>query len=399
MQRIARGLLYSLLWVIPFSKAGIEILFPLLLVSWLIGWHWPGRKEPLLVKSVPNQAILFTLFAYLGVCIWSVSYSTYPFLSIQALVRKTAEYLLFFVIVMEIADHPTVAPRSLRALLGAAWLVGIYAVIQQVAGRDPIRDRALVYSRMVGPYENPNDLATFLMVVGLVMLAHLLSRPKQTRISGWLGGLLILGCLAWTLSRGALIGLWAGLSLLLIYSRKRMVGIGLSVALAMSSAVLFFRKGQFFEMLAFSDAGLQERHVMWKVGWRMIQDRPFLGHGLNTFMANYLDYADVPNNGPAYAHNCLLQITAETGLLGLISFLLFLGSLFMVWNKALRKPAPPDLRLFLLGLVAGIAAFLVQSIFDTNLYALRQATLFWVLSGLAVGLSLQILRSEEIREE
>ena len=135
---------------------------------------------------------------------------------------------------------------------------------------------------------------------------------------------------------------------------------------------------------------------MWQTAWRMIQARPIFGHGLNTFMANYMSYVAGPTQGPAYAHNCFLQITAETGVLGLAAFLWFLWTLFSSGWQAIKNPSSQAevFKPFLAGVLAALIAFLVQSAFDTNLYSLRQAVLFWSLSGLAVGLSSAAQRPE-----
>lgn len=409
IQRLTQGLLCLFFGALPFSKAAVEILFPLLLLGWWIGWHLPGRQPLKVQHSLPGRAVGFALLAYVGVCAWSVGVSTDPFLSTAGLIRKTFEYALLFFIVRDVALHPQVAPRSFRALLVSAWLVAIYAVVQQLFGWDPIRGSALRYSRMVGPYENPNDLATFLLMICLPVIAQIMKEPRRSSIGLWSAGALFLGCMVWTLSRGALVGFWAGLLFLLVYSRNRRARVG-SILIGLTGVVaLSLRKGQLLEMLTFSDVGLRERWTMWEAAWRMFQDRLFLGHGLNTFMANYLNFAGTPNNGPSYAHNCFLQIAAETGILGLFTFLFFLTLLFWLCRKALKGISGAsaseavgekrDLRWLLLGFLAAIGAFLVQSIFDTNLYSLRQAALFWSLAGLVAGLSDQILCARETRFE
>lgn len=139
---------------------------------------------------------------------------------------------------------------------------------------------------------------------------------------------------------------------------------------------------------------------MWSTGWAMFLDQPLLGHGINTFMSNFEAYAG-GSRSPAYAHNCYLQIGAETGLLGLGSFFFFLLCLGNVCRRALRREPgslPPrllELRPVLTGLAGGVLAFLVQSVFDTNFYALRQAVLFWSLAGMILGLSGLFLQTEQ----
>jgi len=136
--------------------------------------------------------------------------------------------------------------------------------------------------------------------------------------------------------------------------------------------------------VALLDIGEQDRLVMWQAAWKMIQDRPVLGHGVNTFMSRYLDYWVGGERMPRYAHNCYLQVAAETGMLGLAAFLALLGLLFVRLLTGSQRGPPAD-QAQLAGLTAGLLAFALQAGIDTNFYSVRQAALFWVLAGLAIG--------------
>jgi putative inorganic carbon (HCO3(-)) transporter len=105
-------------------------------------------------------------------------------------------------------------------------------------------------------------------------------------------------------------------------------------------------------------------------------------------MSNYLKYWVGGEQQPRYAHNCYLQVAAETGLVGLAAFLWLLWSLMSQLAKAAFKTSLKE-HVILLGCFAGLLAFLIQSAVDTNFYSLRQAALFWVVSGLAIGLAQQ----------
>ena len=141
------------------------------------------------------------------------------------------------------------------------------------------------------------------------------------------------------------------------------------------------------DVVVLHDIGTRDRWAMWQAALGMIRDRPIVGHGVNTFMANYLDYWVGGERMPRYAHNCYLQVAAETGIVGLAAFLWLLAALFLRLGRAARVPPFDASRLLLSGLCAGLVAFAVQAGVDTNFYALRQAALFWVLAGMAVGLS------------
>ena len=398
-RRVLESLLVAMVFVIPFSIAAIEILFPLLLVGWLIsemGEVTASKRTPLRVNE---KAVLWALGLYAGICTLSVFTSEFFLLSLTGLVGKTLEYTLLFLIAFRAIQQPSMPERCLQALLLAAWLVVLHSLLQQGAiaravykstVRDPILGRTLEYVRMQGPYKNPNDLATYLMVVGSIALSDILHRSRIVWNRYALVALMI-GSLVWTQSRAALLGFFCGAPIFLAIfwkDRRRRWGI----LLLLAAAVLFFcylARLTLREALTLTDIGSRDRATMWKTAWAMIQANPLWGHGINTFMANYTKYVGDSSRWPAYAHNCYLQIVAETGVVGLVpfvAFLLFLGSCIYETLKIRKDP-------LLAGLAAGLLAFLVQSTFDTNFYALRQAALFWTLAGIAFGLCDQILRN------
>jgi len=63
--------------------------------------------------------------------------------------------------------------------------------------------------------------------------------------------------------------------------------------------------------------------------------------------------------------------------------------LFKSGIRALKRYKDP----LLLGLLAGLLAFLTHSFFDTHLYALQLTALFWFMVGLMVGV-IKIIRLE-----
>ena len=119
----------------------------------------------------------------------------------------------------------------------------------------------------------------------------------------------------------------------------------------------------------------------------MIKENPFLGKGLGTFMDYYKKHKIPGDETIYYAHNCYLQIWAETGIFGLLSFLLFVGSVLCRRIKAIKVNSLPWQSSVLLGLISAVFGFLVHSFFDTNLYSLQLAVLFWFMLGLAVSIT------------
>ena len=84
-----------------------------------------------------------------------------------------------------------------------------------------------------------------------------------------------------------------------------------------------------------------------------------------------------------YAHNCYLQIWAESGIFSLLAFLLFLGTIFWKGIRSFLKTHNP----LTLGLLCGLFAFLIHSFFDTQFYSVAQSFLLWSMLGLLAAAS------------
>ena len=403
-QPLQQGSLYVLLFLLPFSKAIVSIAFGLLLLGWVLERWNPATRNHTVWASPRLRPLALAIGAYLAVCVLSIAVSDFPMLSLHG-IRKWARALLSCMLIVEIATQPRVVGRGLKVpersaivIACSSALVIIEAVTQELFGKGVFLGHPIGlpwgFQRMIGPYENPIDLATYLMVVIPILLALMVTHRTWAR---WAFGTLLLAllaCLARTEATGALIGLAVGLLAFVGANRTmRRYGLTLLVGLVLVGAFFLQRGDRLASALSGRDVGTRDRWVMWQAALGMIRDRPILGHGVNTFMANYLRYWVGGERQPRYAHNCFLQVAAETGILGLATFLWLLGTLAWLWWRAVHalKEQPPSGEI-LLGLGAGLLAFLVQSAIDTNFYSLRQAALFWTLSGLTIGLATTILQ-------
>jgi O-antigen ligase len=249
-----------------------------------------------------------------------------------------------------------------------------------------------------------------MVVIPILLAFSFRQRQLLARIGLW--GVLALLVLA--LGRTMALGAWLGLSLVLLSvmlvgdTTVRRTGLMLLAVTLLTfswfthygdvlqdalSAKFGLKRAGRLPTASMFDIGTSDRWMMWQAAWRMIQDRPVLGHGLNTFMANYLAYRVGGQAQPRYAHNCYLQVAAETGMVGLVLFAGLLWAFFAQLVAGLRRSHTRS-ETILLGLFAGLLAFAAQAGIDTNFYALRQAALFWTLAGLALGLSVKSVQAE-----
>jgi len=136
-------------------------------------------------------------------------------------------------------------------------------------------------------------------------------------------------------------------------------------------------------MFSFSLSGDSQRYIIWQGAIDMIKESPFLGKGLGTFMDYFSQY--VPNMSACYAHNCYLQIWAESGIFTLIAFLALAGFIVYRGIRISLRNKQDEFGILLAGLTSGIFGFLVVSFFDTQLYSLQLSVLFWTILGVTVS--------------
>ncbi|MEI7752644.1 MAG: O-antigen ligase family protein, partial [Candidatus Omnitrophota bacterium] len=364
----------------PIGHAGASVCFVLLALCFVI------RKAihpdfSFLKKTEHLWLLLFFVFCALSL----VNSGPYLQKSLWALFLKWGKYLLVFLFFRETLTSPMKLKRVGWAILITAAIIGIDGLVQFFRGTDLFYNGPAFrgqYSRILSAtFKNPNDLASYLGLVIGVSLAMLVTATTQK--VRWIFGALTISlgaCLVLTYSRGAWFGVFFGLLLMMLISRKwrvfllvlGLLGITFSLIpnlLARALSGISLTKG-------LQPAFFAARDEYSEVGFQLILENPFLGKGLGTFM----DYCGQRSSTLVadYAHNGYLQIWAESGIFSLLAFLLFVGTLLGKGVRSFKRGGDP----LLLGLICGIFAFLVHSSVDTQFYSVAQSYLLWSMLGI-----------------
>jgi hypothetical protein len=125
---------------------------------------------------------------------------------------------------------------------------------------------------------------------------------------------------------------------------------------------------------------------MWSRALAMIQDMPFTGIGLNTFPVIQSSFYPGFLLGPEpHAHNLFIQTALDLGLPGLLAFLwLLVAWVYTVWRKYHTSECS-EYRILLVGLVAGVLAYLTAGFIDAMMLGAKPGVGLWILLGIGAA--------------
>ena len=403
LDKLSEWSLYILILCLPFSKSIIEICITVAFVLFVA--KKAITREPIFNKTQLNVAFLIFILSLLPSFI-----STYDiWFSLRAFVSKNAKFVFLAFFIAETLDNKRKLKNLLTIALISAVITMINAFMQYyVTHHDLLRYYlSFKYVNVAfwdGPtwktmsfigfptasFPYPNDFAAWILIfllpaIALIFISHRRSRNKIF-YTLYLIPLFYLFML--TKARAAWLGFIVGITYLSFFRLRKILLIFLAVFF-----IIYFSSNRLIAHYTLQFTSIDDRKEMWQNGWKIFKEHPVLGNGINTFFQKYKEIREdrFKNERGSYAHNCFLQMAADTGIIGLSGFLYLLFVFFKTTTARAMKLKDDFYRVFNLGLTAGILAFLAHSFFDTNLYSLPLATLFWF----ALGLSQAILNTAE----
>lgn len=375
--------LYAIAFFLPISKAIIEGFSILAITSYLI-------KKLVSFEDIPKTPLNLPLFIYLFICIISISISSNLKISARTFFAKTLQDFAFFFVVAETLNSKRRLKNVLSVLFLSSLVLGIDGLYQYFTHKDFLRNRPLTFSRIYASLITANAFGCYLTMVIPFLISRFFYKfkVKISRFIYFALLILLFICLLLTASRGAWLAFLTSILFMSIWLRSLVVFLIVLGIVVLITRIFYppFVKEKLTKFLVFSDTSSIERKFIWQVGWKMFITKPWIGLGLGTFMFNFKKFiANGYEYGPAYAHNCYLQMASEIGIIGLVSFLLILVSFFYSGIKALNTYEKKFSWYVLLASLAAISGYCVQMAVDTILYSLDLGMLFWLVLGMGVA--------------
>jgi putative inorganic carbon (HCO3(-)) transporter len=356
------------------------------------------------------------ILAFWAVAILSTVFGVNPRISTFPSITR-GEGLLDYFVYLPMALAAARLSRSesrelLAALLGVGSLIAAIGIAQYY-GFDPtpwIGSHGLDFGvRSWGTLANPDFLggyAALVLPIGAAMAAGALAGPLTGAVGRqWWGYavavILLYGALlgsetrsAWAATAlGAVILLWRLPRTTQVFRRLALLAIGCAVVtvvmIATQPLVSLGRRAQ--SAFNAADSSMQGKVWIWEHVLPMIRERPVLGWGFSGVLG-HIPGVDTPSYYRVFghsgvlidvAHNDLLQVAVNMGLLGVAAYLWIWATVIGALNHASRV-AVSSVRTEATGILAGLGGYFVWLQFLWS--HIGVANVFWVLAGMAISM-------------
>jgi len=355
---------------------------------------WLGKmivRRKLDFKSTPFDVGIALLVVLSAASIWNSPDRGFSFYNYYNLMGR---YVLIYYLVVNNINSAMQIKKIIWVMLTSAAMVTLYGFYQYLFGVN-ISQMAWVDGqqfpdlklRVFSTLENPNLLAGFLvtmMSVGASM------GYKATTMKGRmiLFALVTMfgACLVLTYSRGAWLSLLAVIGVYGMLCNRKIFWLLILLPVGMicgHDAIL----ERIMSIINPTDTSSTLRIALWESTIAMIMDKPLLGIGWGSYWLVYPNYDFFLNNANVtifHAHNMYLNIAAEIGIPGLITFLSIMYGHIRLALSVLGGAVESWSSGLMLGIIAAIGGIIINGLTDYVMFNIQLSMLYWLLNGLIV---------------
>lgn len=240
--------------------------------------------------------------------------------------------------------------------------------------------------------------AVLICVCWIVRGVRSLARGHVRALIGIMGLAVVLVPMAWGIKladpRSTYVGLGAGLASIMFFAVRGAVA-KISVIIACLVLVVVGYFSWLEPLLDHRPETIRTRLYGWTYAQELIAASPIVGHGQGGFalLGDALAVNDVADDPRAlharlaHAHNEWLETGADLGSIGLVMTLGCFALTFWAGVRALRQISNPNHRWLLIGLLASLAALMVEECADVALRIAGLPTIFYSVVGMIWALA------------
>jgi len=297
----------------------------LIIVGWIAVLR-QNRRIGAILRA--HRRVLLVMLAFFAWTLITTIWAAEPANGVKIMPSYLEAGLIYVIVLTALASTQRVRLLALCFVFGVAASV----MLGFLGGQTALGGALYEEGRLNGGMVDPNYLAVAI-VAALALIGGLLpsirTLPARWMMSTTLIVVLLVG-LAATASRGGFVAAAAAvLAALCLQSRRRLQVFGFLCAGLAIAGVWFASHPAAFERVTTDKYGGSGRTDLWQLAWREVQDHPITGVGSGNFAAAAGPYLREPGvltgvkfiEGGAEAHNVYLSLLAETGIIGLLLYL------------------------------------------------------------------------------
>ncbi len=322
-------------------------------------------------------------------------------------------FTAFTMLLVWLVPRVTFTKRRVRTLvhilLLSALIVSLFGIFQflgdevgvptSITGlRELYTKGVLGFPRIQSTAYEPLYFANYLILPLTLALCLLLSKSKSLPPL-LLVGLLVTGGISFvlTVSRGAYLGLAGAFFIVALFFFKRVFTLRNIILVPLIAVAVWFIVvrtlgfgGDLFSFDKFTQhvqnvfvgASYDERVFTIEQAMTAWSEHPIVGIGVGAFGPYTAPHPFTrPTDGWKIVNNEFIEILAETGMLGLAAFVLFISIVILRSFRAIAAARDEMLRALMIGTLAALIGALIQYLTFSTLYIMH----IWFLVGLAVA--------------
>lgn len=345
-----------------------------------------NREHAMPGASINRYIVLYAII-YLAATFTSVTVSGSLFIGLL-----TSVFVGFALVLEYSVDSEDDVDLLVFGLVAAGTLVALYGVYQHyfgTSGTETWVDEDMfsnISSRVYSTLQNPNVLSEYLLLVIPLTAACVLTAKNLWRRAGYFIAFCIMcACMIFTYSRGGWLGLlFAAFIFMILLDRRTIFLMVLAFAalMVLSPDTIIDR---FASIGNLADTSTSYRVSIWMGVIAMLKDGHWfagIGPGTEAFNLVYPPYSYNTITAP-HSHNLFLQIICDTGIVGLLVFIVLIISFIRHTCAVLAKETNRRARILQISSLSGIGGFMVQSMTDYSFYNYRVMLMFWVYLALS----------------
>lgn len=353
-----------------FGRYNADLIIVLLATLQIINITFNSKERSIFKKSLislKNNFLMLSLIFFNATMYISVFVSLNKNVALGSSIRFTMYLFIFYCITYNIRNtkYLTVLINTLILTNFLVGIITIYQTFLSISKGVFTTNTSNIFSTL----ENRNNLGAYLILSMFIVFSYILnSKNIRSRVFYTIVFIIQIASIIACQSRNALISMVIGAFILTIMYNKRYFIFSIILPI-----ILFVIPESRLRLLQiFDPAQNNSRIKLWETTLYMIKEHPILGIGFENYSLLYTEYLEkYPDLKVWYEyvayhpHNAFLKFQVELGILGTISFILFLLSTFILLYKLLKYSNNKKTKTMVIGITTSFIAFQFMNLIDS----------------------------------